>query len=102
MSAEAEELVIFIDNDGKLYEQMTKNVIKNLVRRKRNGTYNATMAVVAFQYLAEEGAKRYVKENGGGVWHKVFPVSVRKEAATQLRDQFEAEYKASGYKDIKT
>lgn len=34
-----DELAIYIANDGRLYEQITSQIIKNMKRKRRNGNY---------------------------------------------------------------
>jgi len=94
---EASELKLFIDNDGQLYRGMTTNIYKNLVNKKAAGRYNSQLATKAF--LADEGAKRYVKEFGsrGDRWHEMFNKPTRMHVAEQLRDDFEEEMKLGNY-----
>lgn len=33
------ELVLYITNNGRLYEQITTPIIKNMKRKRRNGNY---------------------------------------------------------------
>lgn len=65
----AHELCLYIENDGNLYRQMIVPTIKNMQRKIKSGKYDATQAVKAWQYVADEGVRRYGKEfgNGGGV-----------------------------------
>lgn len=97
--AEIRELVIFIDNDGNLYRQMTQPIHKNLINKKAAGKYSSTLALKAFENLATEGAKRYAKEVGGHLagWNQMFTVADRKEAAKELRDSFEEEAALGNY-----
>lgn len=36
---DVDELVLYITNDGRLYEQITTPIIKNMKRKRRNGNY---------------------------------------------------------------
>lgn len=89
---DAEDLVLFIENDGDLYRSQTQSIINNLMRKLRAGTFDETRSVDLWYYLAEEGAKRFAQQNKDSLpplpWHKLFPVSVRVEAAQQLADYY--------------
>jgi len=91
-AAEATELKLYIDNDGQLYRSQTTSIINNLKKRLSKGTYDRTLAEKLWGYLAEAGAKKYVKDMGGGTWHQVFSVADRKAVAKELNDDFLAEY----------
>lgn len=82
----AHELELFIENDGDLYRQMTRPIIENLKKKHKKGTYDPRLAVKAWRHLADEGAKRYVKEFGGSgqKWYEMFDVATRDEVARQL------------------
>lgn len=95
----ASELVTFVDNDSVLYQGQTLSIIKNLVKKTASGKYDREKAVKLFMYLAESGARKYAKEFGGSEsgWHDMFPVDIRKMAATHWRDSFEAEAQLGNY-----
>ncbi len=92
----AEELKLFIDNDGDLYRQQTTSIFKNLITKVGRGTYNSAKAVTLFMYLVEAGAKKYAKEFGG-TWNLMFSVPTRKLVATTMRDDFEVAAKNGEY-----
>lgn len=96
---EATELKIFVDNDGTLYRQMTTSIHKNLVNKMASGKYDSEKGAKAFLHLADAGAKKYTKEHGsrGAVWHKMFPIADRREAAVMLRDEFEEEARLGNF-----
>jgi len=98
----ASELVTFVDNDGDLYRQQTTSILKNLVTKMARGDYNRDKAVTPFMYLAENGAKKYARVFGGSEsgWHEMFPIDVRRMAATHWRDSFEAEAKLGNYDNL--
>lgn len=82
MSSEAEELVLFADNDSKLYHQRTLPILANLKKRVAKGKYDPALARKLWAYQADDAAKRYEKEFlNPGEWNKVFPPAVRREAA---------------------
>lgn len=87
------ELVLYIENDGELYRQMVQPIIKNLQKKKANGVYNPTKAVKLWKYLADAGAKKYMKEfgsQGDGV-SMVFSPATREAVAAELADSFAEE-----------
>jgi hypothetical protein len=98
--AVARELKLFTENDGDLYRQQTTSILKNLATKKASGKYDHARAADLFMYLAESGAKKYAKEFGGGVWHEMFPVAVRREVAGEWRDEFEVEYETGAYDSL--
>ena len=100
VSHEATELTLFIENDADLYRQQMQPIQKNLVTKLARGIYSKAKAEKAWMYLAESGAKKYVKEfgsGGEGEWHRMFPVSVRKEVAHILNESFLVEALLGNY-----
>jgi hypothetical protein len=92
----ATELKLYVDNEADLYPQKL-SVLKNLATKKARGAYKHALAVKAFGYLVEAGAKKYVKEFGSPDQSWLFPVSTRKVAAEALTKDFEAEYALGNY-----
>jgi len=87
------ELVLYIENDGDLYRQTTTPIMKNLAKKMLKGTYNHTLAVKGWTYLANAGAQKYIKEFGGsgnGSYGSFSPAD-RKAAAEEFAEAFEAE-----------
>ena len=95
----AAELKLYTENDGDLYRQQTTSILKNLATKKASGKYDHDKAVDLFMYLAESGAKKYIKEFGGpqASWHDAFPKDIRHLVASEWRDEFEAEYANGAY-----
>jgi hypothetical protein len=83
----ARELSLFISNDGQLYRQMLKPIILNLARRHINKTYNADMAVKAWENLVEEGIRSYSKQHGKIVANP----ATRNAAAKDLQQEWQGE-----------
>ena len=104
MSFESDESVVaelksFTENDGDIYRRTTTPILKNLTTKKAQGKYSSEKAVQAFMYLAEAGAREYIKQHGspGDVWYEMFPINIRREAAREWRDEFEAEHALGNY-----
>lgn len=95
----ATELKLYIDNDGDLYRRQTTYILKNLATKKAQGKYDHELAVKAFGYLADAGAKKYAKEFGspGQPWNKMFDAGTRRRVSEALTKDFEGEYKLGNY-----
>jgi len=86
----AEELFLYITNEGNLYRQMTEPMLKNLALKKHKGTYNHTMALKSWANLADAGAKLYDREFGSGTGSlRMFDKSTRMLTADKLQDYYE-------------
>ena len=92
----AEDLKLYIENDGKLYQEQTVPLRRALERERAGGGYRHEHAVEAYMALVEIGAKRYVAEFGGTV-NRRFPSAIRKVVAEELADAFEAEASLGNY-----
>lgn len=64
--AAARELLLYIENDGDLYRQQYLPIDANLKRKIKRGVFDKALAVKLFMYLADNGAKKYVREFGDG------------------------------------
>jgi len=100
--AAIQELVLTTENDGNIYRQTTQPILKNLATKKAQGKYDNEKAVQGFMYLAEAGARSYARNFGDSEnnWHVIFPIAVRRAAATHWRDEFEKEYALGNYEDL--
>jgi hypothetical protein len=98
----ATELKLYIDNDGELYRSQTVPILTSLVTRRARGQYRHDLAVKAFGYLTESGAKKYAREFGSSdqPWHKMFDTGTRKLAAEALTRDFEAEAALGNYDSL--
>lgn len=84
------ELVLYITNDGDLYRQRTTPIIENLKRKVKKGNYDRELAVKAWQYLADDGVRKYDKEFGSGRGSlTLLDKATREEIARELRDYYE-------------
>lgn len=84
----AYQLEGFIESDGQLYTQMIIPVIKNLEKKVKKGIFDKEKSLILWQNVADEGAKRYVKELGGPSYN----VATRKEVAKKLSEYYEENY----------
>lgn len=78
----ARELTLFIDNDGKLYEQVTKPLMNNYAKKKVKGNFTKTLALKGILNLVEAGRKKYIKDFGS-LGARV-SMETKKEVAKQL------------------
>ncbi len=99
---EARELKLYIDNDGDLYRRQTTYILKNLATKKAQGKYDHELAVKAFGYLADAGAKKYAKEFGSPnqPWNKMFDAGTRRRVSEALTKGFEGEFALGNYNDL--
>ena len=93
---EKRELELFIMNDQDLYRQMFMPIIMNLARKMKRGVYNHQMAPKLWQYLVDQGAKKYVMQYGGTV-RNTFPKKARMELAKDMADEQMEMLKAGEY-----
>jgi hypothetical protein len=98
----ARELELYIDNDADLYRQQFVPIVKNLMRRRANGTYDPVKAIKLFMYLMDSGAQKYVREFGtrGQRIDSMFNRATRLEAARNFRDSFETEAELGNYDNM--
>jgi hypothetical protein len=100
MSHEARELELYCDNTSELYRSRTVPIQQNLSKKYKAGKYDHEKAKKLWQYLAEDGAKRYAKEFAqANEWHSIFSVACRKECASSLADSWLAEMKCGNFHD---
>ena len=100
MSFETQEAVVaelqqYAANEADLYPQR-QSIEMSLAIKKARGVYKRDLAVKAFGYFADAGAKKYAKEFGG-TWHKMFDVPTRRAVAKNLTTAFEEEHKLGNY-----
>lgn len=89
---EARELHLYCENDGDLYRQQVEPIRKNLRKKMEKGIYDHEKAKKLWMYLADNCARKYVKEFGGGMpWHKMFSTADRREVAKEFADNFKLE-----------
>ena len=84
------ELVLYIDNDSRLYHGQTVPIMKNLARKIRKGVYDFRKSVKLWQYLVDAGARKYVKEYGGpgARVDTIFTAATRRHVAKQYAAKF--------------
>ena len=88
----AYQLEGYIESDGELYNHMIVPVIKNLERKMKRGIFDYDKSLILWQHVADEGAKRYVKELGGPSYN----VATRKEVAKNLAEYYKENYDVNG------
>ena len=100
--AEETELQLFINNDSQLYRSRLQPIQKNLVTKIAQGKYDEKLAVKAFMYVVEDGAKKYVKDHGGpgDKWNIMFDKKTRLAVAASLASDFKDEADDGNYDDF--
>jgi hypothetical protein len=103
--AAAEALELWIDNTAELSPAgprgQGREIVKNLIRKIRKGTYDPKQAPKLWGYLMESGAKHYVKESGERTpWHVKFNTATRAALAERYARQFEQDYEAGEYDHV--
>jgi len=93
---EKRELDLYIMNDSDLYRQMFMPIITNIIRKLKRGVYDHKLAPNLWQYLVDQGAKKYVKEFGGTVGQQ-FPKEARMELAKSMADEHYESIQAGEY-----
>ncbi len=84
LSADANELILYAENEEKFYNQY-KAIILNLARKMARERYNHARAPLLWKYWVDAAARAYKREYGTADWS--FSVAARKEAAAYLADQ---------------
>lgn len=87
------ELFLYITNDGDLYRQRVEPIIKNLRLKVKKNKYDHALAIKIYQYLADDGARKYMKEYGttGDRVDSTFTKVDRTQCAKELRDYYDDE-----------
>lgn len=85
------ELVLYADNEAKLYSQK-KDILANVMRRVKKGTYDPTLAPKLWMYWVDAAAKSYAVEfddpgERGRSWSQMFPKAVREKAAQEIAER---------------
>ena len=88
------ELVLYIENDGQLYQQQGEPIMRNLTKKWDKGVYDHDKAKTLWKYYADTGAKKYGKEHGANDGFNMFTPAVRRAVASELADNWHEELKA--------
>lgn len=103
----ADDLVLFIENTADLSIDGPRghghSILLNALRKWRKGTYDPEQAVQLFAYLAESGAKQYVRENHSSLpWNRMFSVPTRLAAAREMAESFARRAQAGEFDHVDT
>ena len=88
---EARELYLLIRNDYKLEQQQLTPILKMLVKRKLNGSYDNLKAIKAFENLARTAAAKY---------DGTFSPATRRLTAVALWGHFDNEYPLGNFEHL--
>ena len=81
------ELLLFIENDPTLHRRQTIPFRDNLTKKFNKGIYDHAKAPKLWQYLVDNGARKYCKYFGGTV-RAVFPKHIREQVAQELANEW--------------
>jgi hypothetical protein len=91
----ATELSLYIENDYALIgaeNSKGKSIDANLRKKVAQGKYDSTLAVKLWEYLIEDGARKYAKEfSVGSDWAKTFSPATRRKVAQDFAKAWEQE-----------
>lgn len=98
----AKELFIYIDQNEETFENLYMSAIKNLSKKKKNNTYDNSLAKGVFKNLVEIAAKAYAKDYGNASeWGSIFTTATRAIVAEKLVSKFEDEFSERKYPFMK-
>lgn len=81
----AHELTLYIENDSKMYKDIIKNAIENLAKKMAKGTFDKEKSEKLWKRVADEGAKKYLKEFGRREdYYSTFSAETRRMTAKSL------------------
>lgn len=92
----ARELVLFTENDAKLWgpgNTQGASIRENIARKLKSGKLDVSKLPKLFEYLMDSAAKAYEKDYGG---HNLFNAATRRLAAKDFAEQYVDELKATG------
>lgn len=96
----AEDLYLTTTNDGDLYRQQAQPIIENLAKKMAKGSYNKALAIKAWGYLVDNGARKCAWQNGHRksgttAWYQqgvdgngIFPKKLRDSVAAQVEEHY--------------
>jgi hypothetical protein len=88
--SEADELVMYAQNDSNLYRQRIVPILKNMVTKKGQGKLDRKLLPKMMMYLVNDAADKYAREFGspGQKGKAMFTKKVRDMAAERLADEY--------------
>lgn len=91
------ELVLYIENDGTLYDRQMAPIQKNLSKKFKKGIYDHEKAKKLWYYLTTSGAKQYGEEHGTKNGLAMFSPDTRRAAAAEMADSWHSEMEAGNF-----
>jgi hypothetical protein len=80
---EADELLLYLDNEEPIYRRKMTSFIPNVRRKIEQGKYDPALAPKLWTYLADDAAKKYAAE-----FHMpIFPPTVRRRVGEMLAER---------------
>lgn len=102
-STTSRELRLFADNDRDLHRQSLQPIRDNLGKKMDKGSYDPSKAEKLWGYHADRAAQAYHGQYGSAdtPWHKMFPPSVRREAASHWERDERSDIKSGSSRTYK-
>jgi hypothetical protein len=96
-----QELLLFMENEDSIFNQK-ESIIKNIMRKKKRGVYDPSLAPKLWLYWVDNGAVAYVKKGGINTpGKKYFPIELRRALAEQIAKSEEKMIEDGDYSSIK-
>ena len=88
LSEEANELVLYAENDSDLYERSYVPIAKNLTKKYKKGIYEHKLAIKLWKYHADKSAKSYGADHGNDDGFQIFSPKDRMLAARYFAESW--------------
>jgi hypothetical protein len=80
------EVILFAENDQKLYGDLMKNYYPNLKKKIKSGKYNPELAIKLLEYYYTLYVRPYMKDRKNYGWDSKLNPAERREFAKYFRD----------------
>ena len=86
----ADELELYMMNDGQLYRSRIQPAIKNMQRKIKSGKFDPRLAPKLWSHVVTDAAKKYSKEFASPAeWNKIFTKATRDHLAASIAKEME-------------
>lgn len=86
---DADELILFADNEGPLYDRK-KGVVLNMISKMKKGKYDPAKGAKLWLYFVETAAREHVRQIGGAPFSRAVKLQAAKEYERRARAQIRA------------
>jgi hypothetical protein len=81
-----DEVILFAENDQKLYNDLMKNYYPNLKKKIKSGKYNPELAIKLLEYYYTNYVRPYMKDRKNYGWDSKLNPAERREFGKYFRD----------------